>query len=70
MINFIGVKLFVFAHAVPIHTRHFNTSTEEVEMNMRRTWSKKSSTTFKSNAAEVTPDQMRCFLTLDADFLT
>jgi len=46
-----------------------NTSTEEVAMNMSRTGSKKGSTTFTSNASEVTPDQMRYFLTLDADFL-
>jgi hypothetical protein len=38
-------------------------------MNMSRTGSKKSSATFKSNAAEVTPDQMRFFLTLDDDLL-
>nr|CAB3453888.1 unnamed protein product [Digitaria exilis] len=36
-----------------------NTSTEEVAMNMSRTGSKKGSTTFTSNASEVTPDQMR-----------
>ncbi|KAL6601234.1 hypothetical protein ACP70R_044454 [Stipagrostis hirtigluma subsp. patula] len=36
-----------------------NTNSEEVAMNMSRTGSKKSSTTFKSNAAEVTPDLMR-----------
>ena len=46
-----------------------NTSTEEVAMNMSRTGSKKGITTFTSNASEVTPDQMRYFLTLDADFL-
>jgi meiosis-specific protein len=38
-------------------------------MNMSRTGSKKGSTTFTSNASEVTPDQMRYFPTLDADFL-
>jgi hypothetical protein len=47
-------------------------------MNMSRTGSKKGSTTFTSNASEVTPDQMRYFLTffsqtlyfltLDTDF--
>ena len=36
-----------------------NTSTEEAVMNMSRTGSKKGSTTFTSNASEVTPDQMR-----------
>ncbi|RLM85744.1 uncharacterized protein C2845_PM04G22340 [Panicum miliaceum] len=35
------------------------TSTEEVAMNMSRIGSKKGSTTFTSNASEVTPDQMR-----------
>lgn len=40
-----------------------NTSGEEVAMNLSRTGSKKNSATFKSNAAEVTPDQMRCSLT-------
>jgi hypothetical protein len=39
-----------------------NTSTEEVAMNMSRTGSKKGSTTFTSNASEVTPDQMRYIL--------
>jgi len=46
-----------------------NTSTEEVAMNMSRTGSKKGSTTFTSNASEVTPDQMRYSLTLDVNFL-
>jgi hypothetical protein len=32
---------------------------EEVSMNLSRTGSKKNSATFNSNAAEVTPDQMR-----------
>jgi len=41
-----------------------NTSTEEVAMNMSRTGSKKGSTTFTSNASEVTPDQMRYSLTV------
>ncbi|XP_062193750.1 meiosis-specific protein PAIR2-like [Phragmites australis] len=47
------IEEYAFSFSYP------NTSTEEVEMNMSRTGSKKSSTTFKSNAAEVTPDQMR-----------
>jgi hypothetical protein len=38
-------------------------------MNMSRTGGKKSSATFKSNAAEVTPDQMRFFVILDDDFV-
>lgn len=46
-----------------------NTSTEEVAMNMSRTGSKKGTTTFTSNASEVTPDQMRYSLTLDVNFL-
>ncbi|XP_062199186.1 meiosis-specific protein PAIR2-like [Phragmites australis] len=47
------IEEYAFSFSYP------NTSMEEVVMNMSRTGSKKSSTTFKSNAAEVTPDQMR-----------
>ncbi|XP_044399906.1 meiosis-specific protein PAIR2 isoform X2 [Triticum aestivum] len=44
-----------------------NSNGEEVAMNMSRTGSKKNSATFKSNAAEVTPDQMRTLVrTLDS----
>ncbi|KAK3133778.1 hypothetical protein QOZ80_6AG0540890 [Eleusine coracana subsp. coracana] len=47
------IEEYAFSFSYP------NTNTEEVAMNMSRTGSKKSSATFKSNAAEVTPDQMR-----------
>ncbi|CAL5065257.1 unnamed protein product [Urochloa decumbens] len=47
------IEEYAFSFSYP------NTSTEEVAMNMSRTGSKKGSTTFTSNASEVTPDQMR-----------
>ncbi|KAL6845926.1 hypothetical protein ACP4OV_023374 [Aristida adscensionis] len=47
------IEEYAFSFSYP------NTNSEEVQMNMSRTGSKKSSTTFKSNAAEVTPDLMR-----------
>ncbi|KAK3130491.1 hypothetical protein QOZ80_6BG0494100 [Eleusine coracana subsp. coracana] len=47
------IEEYAFSFSYP------NINTEEVAMNMSRTGSKKSSATFKSNAAEVTPDQMR-----------
>ncbi|ONM22773.1 Shaggy kinase-like protein [Zea mays] len=50
------IEEYAFSFSYP------NTSTEEVAMNMSRTGSKKGSTTFTSNASEVTPDQMRYIL--------
>uniref|UniRef100_A0A453L860 HORMA domain-containing protein n=1 Tax=Aegilops tauschii subsp. strangulata TaxID=200361 RepID=A0A453L860_AEGTS len=47
------IEEYAFSFSYP------NTNGEEVAMNMSRTGSKKNSATFKSNAAEVTPDQMR-----------
>ncbi|KAE8792348.1 asynapsis 1 [Hordeum vulgare] len=47
------IEEYAFSFSYP------NTNGEEVAMNMSRTGSKKNSTTFKSNSAEVTPDQMR-----------
>uniref|UniRef100_A0ACD5Y7R5 Uncharacterized protein n=1 Tax=Avena sativa TaxID=4498 RepID=A0ACD5Y7R5_AVESA len=47
------IEEYAFAFSYP------NMKGEEVSMNMSRTGSKKNSATFKSNAAEVTPDQMR-----------
>uniref|UniRef100_A0A0D3H8P4 HORMA domain-containing protein n=1 Tax=Oryza barthii TaxID=65489 RepID=A0A0D3H8P4_9ORYZ len=47
------IEEYAFSFSYP------NTSGDEVAMNLSRTGSKKNSATFKSNAAEVTPDQMR-----------
>ncbi|CAL5073327.1 unnamed protein product [Urochloa decumbens] len=47
------IEEYAFSFSYP------NTGTEEVVMNMSRTGSKKSSTTFTSYALEVTPDEMR-----------
>jgi len=58
----------LYANVSLVSFGYSNTS-EEVVMIMNRTGSKKGSTTFRSNASDVTPHQMRYFLTLDADFL-
>uniref|UniRef100_A0A0D9XFF4 HORMA domain-containing protein n=1 Tax=Leersia perrieri TaxID=77586 RepID=A0A0D9XFF4_9ORYZ len=47
------IEEYAFSFSYP------NASGDEVAMNLSRTGSKKNSATFKSNAAEVTPDQMR-----------
>uniref|UniRef100_A0A8R7UIL4 HORMA domain-containing protein n=3 Tax=Triticum urartu TaxID=4572 RepID=A0A8R7UIL4_TRIUA len=47
------IEEYAFSFSYP------NTNGEEVAMNMSHTGSKKNTATFKSNAAEVTPDQMR-----------
>uniref|UniRef100_A0ACD5YRN8 Uncharacterized protein n=1 Tax=Avena sativa TaxID=4498 RepID=A0ACD5YRN8_AVESA len=47
------IEEYAFSFSYP------NSKGDEVSMNLSRTGSKKNSATFKSNAAEVTPDQMR-----------